>query len=246
MSVQKLFRPAHKSAGEPLWLFVHIPKTAGSSFRTALAQQLKPEHNININHLRAGRRRSAAFDQAIEDFLALDKHRHFVFASGHLKMAEALHIQERIGRPVKLLTMLREPVRRVISDYRYQRTPAHVKHEEFGAAFPTLESFVESRRSQNKMFRYLALPGEQLEAAIARLESDFCLIGVAEMYPLSVKLCSQLIGPRFPVTTILNITQDTLDNEVSINEQLVDRIRQVNAKDERLWGHFRARLQGHE
>lgn len=242
MLEQKFIHSAKTSAEEALWLFVHIPKTAGSSFRTALARHLQPECNINIEGLRGSKKRNMAFAEAIEEFLALDKDKHFVFASGHLKMAEVMRIQKRLDRPVKLLTMLREPVQRVISDYRYQLTPAHPTHELFSAAFPTLESFVESPRSQNKMFRYLALPGETVDTAIERLERDFGLIGLVEMYALSMRLCSELIGGKFAVDTSLNVTQATSGNEVAVSEELLDRTRRLNRKDERLWLHFRDRL----
>ena len=139
--------------------------------------------------------------------------------------------------------MLRDPVQRVISDYRYQRTPAHANHQAFGVAFPTLESFVEARRSQNKMFRYLALPGEKLEAATARIERDFSLVGAADMYPLSIRLCSELIGPRFTLKARLNPTQDTGDNDVEVSDDLSDRIRKLNRKDQHVWNHFRERLE---
>lgn len=234
-------RSPARGAGEALWLFVHIPKTAGSSFRTALAEQLKPERNINIKQ-RGVRKRADAFAKAIDEFLTLDKKQRFVFASGHLTMPEVRRIQENIGRPVNLLTMLRDPVQRVISDYRYQRTPAHASHQAFSAAFPTLESFIDSRRSQNKMFRYLALPGEAVEDATARIEREFSLVGVVEMYPQSMKLCSELIGPRFPLTTSLNTTADTGDNGVEVDDELVERISRLNPQDERLWMHFHDRM----
>jgi hypothetical protein len=187
-------------------------------------------------------RRHEAFAEAIDEFLALDKDKHFVFASGHINMAEAVRIRRNLGRPVRLLTMLREPVQRVISDYRYQLTPAHPTHERFSAAFPTLESFVESPRSQNKMFRFLSLPRETVDTAIARLERDFRLIGLVEMYPLTMRLCSDLIGGNLAPDTSLNVTQSTSGNEVAVSEALLERIRRLNDKDERLWLHFRDRL----
>lgn len=228
--------------GEALWLFVHIPKTAGSSFRTALAERLKPEHNINIDKVRGTKSRDAAFGEAIDAFLALDRERRFAFASGHLKMAEALRIREAVDRPVKLLTMLRNPVSRVISEYRYQRTPAHPQHAQFIATFPTLESFVESRRSQNKMFRHLALPDETVDHAIARLESDFSLVGLVEMYPLSMQLCSRLTDQSFKAMGRVNVTKDTPNAEVQPSAELVESIRRANGKDQQLWRHFRDRL----
>lgn len=239
---RSLVRSAANVADDALWLFVHIPKTAGSSFRNTLAQHLVPEHNINITGLRGRFSRTQAFSRAIDQFLACDSEQRFVFASGHITMLEVVRIRESLGRPVKLLTMLRDPVQRVISDYRYQCTPAHAGHEAFRAAFPTLESFVEARRSQNKMFRYLSLPGETVAAATARIELEFSFVGVAEMYPESVQLCSSLIGPRFSPKARLNPTQNTSENDVKVGAELLDRIRRMNRKDEHLWGHFRERL----
>jgi len=239
-------RSAANVADDELWLFVHIPKTAGSSFRNTLAQHLVPEHNINIAGLRGTHSRAEAFRRAIDEFLACDSEQRFVFASGHITMLEVVRIRESLRRPVKLLTMLRDPVQRVISDYRYQCTPAHDGHEAFRAAFPTLESFVGSRRSQNKMFRYLALPDETVAAATARIAREFSLVGVAEMYPLSIRLCSDLIGPEFTPKARLNLTQNTGENEVEVSDDLLDRIRRLNRKDERLWAHFHERLEtGH-
>lgn len=243
MLEQLRMRAAPGPADDTLWIFLHIPKTAGSSFRNAMAERLKPDHNINIDKLRGVKKRNPAFREAIDEFLALDREKRFRFASGHLKMAEALRIRESLSRPVRLLTMLRDPVQRVISDYRYQRTPAHPLHEKFCAAFPTLESFVQSRRSQNKMFRHLALPGDSVEGAIARLEREFSLIGLVEMYPLSLKLCSELIGTAIPTSSRLNVTQTTGGNEVEVSDALADRIRALNGKDEVLWSHFHRRLQ---
>jgi hypothetical protein len=242
MPEEKSIHPAATPAEEALWLFLHIPKTAGSSFRSTLARHLQPECNINIEGRRGKKRRHLAFAEAIDEFLALDRDKHFVFASGHINMAEAVRIRTNLGRPVKLLTMLREPVQRVISDYRYQLTPAHPTHGIFSAAFPTLESFVESPRSQNKMFRFLALPGETVDTAITRLERDFRLIGLVEMYALTMRLCSELIGGNLAPDTSLNVTQATSGNDVAVSERLRDRTRQLNDKDERLWLHFRDRL----
>lgn len=242
MPEEEPIHPATTSAGDPLWLFLHIPKTAGSSFRTTLARHLQPDCNINIEGRRGTKRRHVAFAEAIDEFLALDKDKHFVFASGHINMAEAMRIQRNLGRPVRLLTMLREPVQRVISDYRYQLTPAHPTHERFRTAFPTLESFAESPRSQNKMLRYLALPGEPVDVTIARLEQDFGLVGLVEMYALTMRLCSELIGGNFAPDTSLNVTQATSGNEIAVGKKLLDRTRQLNEKDERLWLHFRDRL----
>jgi Sulfotransferase family len=223
----------------PLWLFIHVPKTAGSSLRAAIADQLQPNYNINIDATGSAMTRDEAFKAEIEKFIALDKGQPFAFASGHVKMDEALHIRNAVGRPVKFITMLREPVRRVISEFRYQCTPAHPDHQEFRQRYPTVESYVEDPHSQNKMFRHLALREETVPATCARLEADFAFVGVVEMYPLAVKQFSKIIGARIAAGTRARVTEATEHNAVDVTNELTRTIRQLNPLDEQLWRHFR-------
>lgn len=225
-----------------LWIFLHIPKTAGSSFRLALASEVKPEYNISIDKTRGIQKRDDAFGEAIDEFLAKEKDRPFRFASGHLKMAEALRIRAAIQRPVKFITILRDPVDRVISEFRYQCTSTHPQHQEFLHSFPTLDSFVTHPRSQNKMRRHLAMPGETVEATISRLEVDFSLVGVVEFYPQFVQRCSELVGEQLPYVRE-RVTQRTADNDIDVTEAQRMKIRQLNQLDQQLWQHFRDRIQ---
>jgi hypothetical protein len=232
----------HTPGAKPLWLFLHIPKTAGSSFGTSLVKQLHPNHNINIDGVRGTKPRNAAFADAIDKFITLDKQQPFAFVTGHLLMPEVVRIREVVGRPVRVITMLREPISRVISDYRYQRTPAHTTHEQFRAQYPTIESFVDDRRSQNKMFRFLSLKGEPPEATIARLEADFAFVGVVERYAQSVRACSKLIGVDLADDTRVRVNPRKKD-DVEITDALTDKIRRLNWMDEQVWRHFHDRVQ---
>lgn len=233
---------ASPASSDVLWLFIHLPKTAGSSFRQALARQLLPEHNISIDKLRGHKKRDDAFKEMVDDFIALDKERRFAFASGHIKMNEALRIRECADRPVKFITMLRNPVDRVISEYRYQRTPVHPQHEEFCKTYPTLESFIEDPRSQNKMHRHLALKNERIEQTIDRIEKDFSIVGLLEMYPFSTRLCSHLLGVEIPSGERVRVTEKTDRNQVALEETLLTKIKSLNKFDEQMWHHFRELL----
>lgn len=244
MSEEPIATPAdaRPRGEEELWLFLHIPKTAGSSFRSALADRLQPDFNINIDSVRGTMSRDEGFKDAVEKFIALDKQQKFAFASGHLKMPEVVAIEQAAGRPVRIITLLRTPATRVVSEYRYQRTPVHSGHEKFREDYPTIESYVDDPRSQNKMFRHLALPKETLPLTIARMEKTFGYVGVVEMYPLLVKQCSQLIGANVADNTRLRVTPATKENAVEVTEDLLKKIRQLNSLDEDLWKHFRDRM----
>lgn len=232
---------AHPAEAGVLWLFLHIPKTAGSSFGSSLVKRLRPNYNINIDGIRGTVPRNAAFKQAIDKFIALDKQRPFAFVTGHLLMPEVVQIRETVGRPVRMITMLREPISRVISDYRYQRTPAHPTHLQFRENYPTIESFLDDRRSQNKMFRFLSLKGETPETTIARLEAEFAFVGVVENYQQSVRACSNLIGVDLADNARVRVNPRRED-DVEITDALIEKIRQLNTIDERIWRHFHDRI----
>jgi len=229
-------------AGKALWFFQHIPKTAGSSFGSAVADKLKPNYNINIEAVRGTMGRDAAFKNEIEKFVGLDKEQQYSFASGHLKMNEVMTIRDAIGRPMNLITILREPAKRVVSEYRYQRTPVHSAHEQFLQEYPTFESYLNHPRSQNKMFRHLALREETLQATIRRLEEEFAIVGVVEMYPPFIKECSRLMGINIVETTRLRVTSTTQDSAINLTGDLMKKIRELNSQDDELWRHFRDRM----
>src|SRR5829696_8077897 len=117
-----------KDAPGAMWFFLHIPKTAGSSFRSELAAALKPNNNIVIDYKRPDipfdMQKRAVVDSFIENIHA----RPWRFASGHMHYPHVRAISEAHGN-MRILTMLRDPVKRVISDYRYQCTPQHPPHE---------------------------------------------------------------------------------------------------------------------
>ena len=79
-----------------LWLFIHVPKTAGSSFRKELAETLRPQRNIHINY-DSDEPFAQQMETAIARFLEADKYTYFRFASGHINMDQALLI--RRNRP---------------------------------------------------------------------------------------------------------------------------------------------------
>lgn len=236
----------HENADVPgiLWVFQHIPKTAGSSFRTEIARKLRPQANIAINGM--GGRHFSSVQEALDTFLDELPKRKFRFASGHLNRRQIATIQT-CGRQVRLATMLRKPVDRVISDFRYQRTPKHGGHEKFIAQFHDFESYLESRNSQNRMFEYLkADRGASVDSVIADLEANYAFVGLTEMYPLARHLLFALLGIEQPPSPeARNRTQASPENEIPNLDALRKRIRQLNAEDEAIYSHFQARYRTH-
>lgn len=224
------------------WFFVHIPKTAGSSFRRELADLLRPNYNVHVSRDRRDIPHEQKIADATRTFAERLKERPYRFASGHVPMATLAELVEG-WRDLKLITMLRDPVKRMISDYRYQTTPAHPTHREFIERFPTFESFLEMEWSRDRMFRFLRpSPSATVDECIQFVVEHFAFVGVVEMYPLSFRLMTRLVGCERGPRHHVRKTVETEHNRVEVTPELVKRVRQLNSRDEAVYRYFHDRL----
>lgn len=221
------------------WLFQHIPKTAGSSFRVELARRLRPDVNIRVDYLDDSRPHNDKLSDAVDAFLARIQLRPVRFASGHLHR----DLVERIaqGNPhLRLLTMLRDPVDRVVSEYRYQCTPEHPPHREFMARYPSFEAYFSSPEARNNMHLFLRRSAsDTAEQVIEALENQFMFVGVKEHYDLCCRILFALTGNRSAPTLYERRTLEHPHNQIPDLDRLIPQVRELNAADQLLYVHFR-------
>jgi hypothetical protein len=179
-----------------LWLFVHVPKTAGSSLSGELARLAPPYHNIHIDHTDRSRPGPERFDLVVEGFLAEAATKPFRSASGHILHRHMEQIVAAIPG-VKPVTMLRDPLKRVISDYRYQRSPMHPLSAEVIRKAPDFAAFLDLPGPRNRMAKHLVplemIRRERLEESVAYVMDRFAFVGLQEAYALSFRLLTALI-----------------------------------------------------
>ncbi|MDS9468582.1 sulfotransferase family 2 domain-containing protein [Paracoccus sp. MBLB3053] len=232
---------------EALWLFMHIPKTAGSSFSEAMAASLSPYRNIEVDYRDGSRSFSEKISSAANRFIDEAQSTRFRSASGHLTYDLVRRIRASVEN-VKLITFLRDPVTRVISDYRYQRTPMHPPYREFIEKFPTLLDYINFAPSQNTLLEYICGREGSPSAsnAIDILDTDFCFVGLQEMYPFSYYTMMELFGASNarPVEHRRK-TPDTPETEVEVTDDVIKLIRDNNAGDLEVFEHVRSRLMRH-
>lgn len=225
-----------------LWLFLHIPKTAGTSLGAQMAAKLTPSCNMWIDYNKKSPNYHANMLELVNKFLQADRVNPARFATGHLEMKHVDLI--RSARPdMKLFTMLRNPIDRVISDYRYQLTEAHPQHRQFSERFKSIHQFALFEGSQNRMFKRLSTKRPiSNQDLIEELESRFTFVGIQEMYPKSLAVLSRLVGFRLDPKFRERQTADLGANKVEITEDLKKQIAMVNRRDMALYLHFRRRL----
>jgi len=221
-----------------LWLFVHIPKTAGSSLSAEISRQLAPYRNIHIDSSEKGVEHAVQVQNAVDRFIAECSTRSFRSASGHINSSHVDQIRAAVPA-AKTFTFLRHPVKRLISDFRYQRTPLHPPYKDFIERFPTIESYVMSEISQNRTYQTLVRDATvPLQEGIDQIANGYTFVGTLEMYPMSFNILFRLFGLELMPEDHKRATPKTEHNAVEETPELRNRILAVNSLDMALYRHF--------
>lgn len=233
----------------PLWLFVHVPKTAGSSLSAELATAVSPYRSLHIDHLDRGRPAMQRYDVAVEQ--ALDAYRlaPFRFASGHVQQRHVARLVQGVPG-TRLFTMLREPAARLVSDFLYQRSHMHPLSEEVRRRVPDFDAFLDLPGQRNRAARHLVpkaiLDAGDAAAAIAHVEAHYAFLGLQERYPLGFRTLTRLLGqPRRPAAR-LRVNAEAAEERAAITARLSDpklvaRMAELNGVDWALHRYFAAR-----
>jgi hypothetical protein len=236
---------AAAQTGRPLWMFVHVPKTGGSSMNGELMPVYGPSKHIFIDYYEEGRTYHELIDEAVDKFLAAAEEKRFRFCTGHLLAPQVTRIMHSLP-DVRPFTMLREPVSRVLSDFRYQRSDMHPSNEAFRAQFPTLESYIDQLGEANKFAVHLLPDALRLagdpDPCVEYLIDTFCFVGFQELFSVSLHALTWFAKkPRFS-TVRRRISDPDANNEVVLTYELQESIRERNALDVAIYERLSARF----
>lgn len=200
-------------------LFVHLPKTGGSAIRELL--QSKAKRSINID--------SYAQLSKWGDIIAEQKENPFDIISGHIDH-KALRQMYSSNENIAVITFVREPVARVISQYRYMVTTKYPKHIEFKEKYASFRDFMNNAIPENPMINTLLGPHAGVESALKSAEELFMFIGITEyssIHSFIVQKCFDF--ELFHIPQRVNVTEDTEENSLPISEEDYVALR------EKLW-----------
>ncbi|MEA3476693.1 MAG: sulfotransferase family 2 domain-containing protein [Bacteroidota bacterium] len=216
----KLFRQDGKIKTDLKLVSLHIPKTAGTSFRNVLQEVYGRSHiarldirrNIELNKKAFTGKRLKPEIQVI--------HGHFSYQ----KLMDAFEIPA--GTPI--ITWLREPASRVISNYYYLDMILHkeLNEEKKGLNIlakmqKSLLEFAHSDINRNRMSKFLS--------GISPEELFF--IGLTEHYNEDVERLAQLMQwKEYPIYKV-NIT----DDKPVVDQETIEIIKELNAEDYKIY-----------
>jgi hypothetical protein len=211
-------------------VFIHIPKTGGSTIRTILSREYGVEH---ILYYEAGIP-PWTLDRPGEDPLPTQ------IAQGAIELLTghtAFGVHDIIKQPCRYFSLLRDPLERVISDYFYAftDTPHRWKDEILSGAL-TVEEFVTNPEygMRDEQVAYLKGTSESYlrpaQAALDNINTSILAVGLTERFQESLLLTAKLLGWKPPLYRLRNVTR--LPTEIenrrrNAMERLAEVSRQV-------------------
>ena len=200
------------------WIFSHIPKTAGTSCENYLAQMFLIQNILHIN--------APDLNQLPEVFSL--KRQFPLFIAGHHPMHGLLY-QLLPNKNFVHLTMLREPVARVLSYYNYLRSrETHVLHTSvIKLDFDTFlqQTMVELHNGQARRLTGLLHSDEKIddlelfECAKTVIDNCFTLVGVTEKIESFIELIEKRCGVKINRSARKNPSKISLSlNDLSSNQ----------------------------
>lgn len=217
-----------------MYFFTQVPRGSGVSFyRSVFLPNFSPEQMFEYGGAR--------------QFFRTD-HRNHSLIYGHFKFG--LHLLVPF-REAKYLTMLREPIDRVISEYYHAKTPsADYTHPDWPLADSlSLSEFARLPQFRNLQTQYVAgiipaqlnksvpfLYNEQgmLKQALRNLEQSYCFVGTMERFDESVELFSQQENIPFKLVATKN-SQAAPKTVSEIDEKTLCDLREYNSLDLELY-----------
>lgn len=212
----------------PPIFFVHVPKTAGTSFRIAIEQCLGTDA-VLYDYSEMSEETSSLVRQWVYEtpdvfhFYQQANQINTAFLCGHVKAAKFVHLVG-VGQTV---TFLRDPLQRLVSDYRH-----YVRHYQYQGDFPAFYRSPAFINCQSKMLRGVPL------AALGGL-------GLSEHYALSLEVFNERFNLKVPVVE-MNMNRHSIGETYRLPEAQRDELLALNADDlalyQRAKGVFDQRL----
>ena len=234
-----LVRPRHD------WtlLFLHIPKTAGSSLRNALSQVYLPTAQLYLYDAPGPGR---TMDLDTFEALAPEERSKPRFIAGHFYFG----LHTTIPRPAMYVTVIRDPVERVASLYHHYRRVAALGKDTragqegrrilddemslvdwgFGLERIEIDNEVVRRVAGRQDVPFGHCSDDMLADALEKVDEYFAQVLVVEHLDRSVRQLDGVLGTRLPPVGRVNVNEARAPID-AMGPEVLERVRSLNQLD---------------
>jgi hypothetical protein len=221
------------------WVFSHIPKTAGTSLESHLMQGFALKDILHVN---------------APDLLKLPqciylKNRYPHLITGHHPIHGLLY-QLLAEQKIVHISMMREPIARVVSYYNYIASrdyhALHKQVKDLGFdAFLSQNNLVELNNGQAKRLAGLLHSGETISdkelyyRAKTSIDRCFTLVGVTEQFRAFIQLLEKLCGLKYHHLGAINRSQIKIQL-ADLKPQQLQLITENNKVDIQLYHYVKS------
>lgn len=175
-------------------VFLHLPKTAGVSLGDALKREFADEEVFPIPW--------DQIDTAVNNLVLPDDKR--FLSMGHIRFKHLTMFEKRFKNRVdyKVATVIRDPIKRIVSEYYYSCSPSHPPHQEFIKKFPTLEHWVFNHLPPNPMATTLSGINNDFKRSLNFIINNYDSILVLEQQEKMIQILRTMFSnPQFSLPT---------------------------------------------
>lgn len=240
-----LIEPMKETGKDQIVIFVHLPKTAGTTLRYIIERNFDKKTIFTID----GKDSQKSIN--LFNSLGSSDKASFSLIEGHLEFGAIKYLPHK---KIKYITFVRDPVERVLSYYSYILSDSYRRPWAKNAESMSLKNYLLSRQdgsidnhqtrwiAGNVKWEYGACNEEALERAKNNIINHFHFVGITEQFDRSILLMSKLLGWRTPYYKKLNITKKRI-TQGTIGDEEKSLIMEENKFDVQLYKFIQSRFE---